>query len=154
MLSGAHILASRDVGSMFHDVLNAWVAEMKAEGHPLFRQVPHNFIMTPDAASYLICKAAGGRSLGAAGLRWATAACRPNADVPPDVLNNNIRMFMQRTHEHMPAFISATLSHLDSMQEIDPRWHVAIKSYPLAHRTRATEDRRLWHRKDGEVEPV
>lgn len=143
MLSGAHILASRDIGSLFHDILNDWAAEMKADGHPLFRNVPANFVMSPDAAAYRVCKDAGGRSIGNAGLRWAVAACRPNTDIQPDALDVNLRMFMQRTKEHMPAVTSAVLSHLADMQAADPKWHVAVKSYPLAPRTRAAEDRRL-----------
>ena len=143
ILSGAHILASRDIGSLFHDILNDWVREMKADGHPLFRNVPTNFVMSPDAAAYRVCRDAGGRSIGSAGLRWAAAACRPNADIGPDELNDNIRMFMRRTNEHMPAVTSAVLSHLDNMQAADSKWHAAVKSYPLAHRTRAAEDRRL-----------
>ena len=143
MLSGAHILASRDIGSIFHDILNSWAASMKAKGHPLFRQVPDTFIMTPDAAAHRVYKDAGGGSLGDSCLRWAVAACRPNARIHRDALDASIRMFLQKTHEHMPLVASATLSHLNDMQSMNPKWHEVVNSYPLARRTRATEDRRL-----------
>lgn len=143
VLSGAHILASRDTGTIDHEILNGWAADMRTRGDPMFKRIPDDFIMTPDIAARRVCKDLGGAAMGDVGLRWAVGACRPKSDVPSSVLDQSIRMFLNRTQEHMPDTTAAVRSCLDAMQAHDPRWHEVVKSYPLALRTRATEDRRV-----------
>ena len=141
MLSGAHILASHDTGTIKHEVLNAWVEKMKVDGHPLFRKVPRNFAMRPDDAVAMICKEQRGFTMGDAGLRWAVAACRPDKTLPRDALPDIVKRFMKRNRGHMPVTTAASMSRLDDLLANDPDWYDTINNYPLAPRTRATEAR-------------
>lgn len=142
MMSGAHILASHDIGTIQHDVLNAWVDKMKADRCHLFRNVPSNFAMKPDDLVAMVCKRQGySNTVGEAGLRWAVAACRPEKDFPPDTLADIIKRFMWRNREHMPNTTEASMMHFDDLLANDPNWRETISNYPLALRTRATEGR-------------
>lgn len=147
ILSGAHIIASDNLNSIRHAVLNNWLAKKKAQGHALLQQVPIPFVLDPDAAVDCRCEAvAPNKLVGHAALQWAMGACAPTAPVSASQLDGVLRRFLGNVHDAgVRATAQAADRRLDDMQALNPNgWMDELRAQsPLAHRTRDAEDRRL-----------
>ena len=94
-LAGAHIVASDNLRTIRHGVLNAWLADRKAEGHPLLQRVQIPFVLDPDETVYAKCRQLATADVGRQCLDWTLAACRPNnpAELSPMRLQGIVRRF-------------------------------------------------------------
>ena len=147
ILSEAHVIASDNLKSIRHAVLNNWLAKKKAEGHALLQQVPVPFVLDPDAAVDCRCEAvAPNKPVGHAALQWAMGACAPGDPVAASQLDGILRRFLSNVHDAgVRVAAQAATRRLDDMQALNPNgWmdELRIQS-PLAHRTRDAEVRRL-----------
>jgi len=146
-LAGAHIVSSDNLKTIRQGVLNAWLADRKAEGHPLLQNVQTPFVLDPDETAYAKCRHLGqaNDSFGQQCLEWALAACRPTdaANMQANRLHGIIRRFaanMQRA-----GFIAVGNSITETLDGMLP----GEREFNLRHaggaaeRTRASEDRRL-----------
>ena len=155
-LAGAHIVSSDNLRTIRHGVLNAWLADRKAEGHPLVQSVQIPFVLDPDATAYAKCRYLGeeehGRKLSGADesfgrryLGWTLAACRPAdaANMPLHRLEAIVRRFVTNVQRAGLVAVGGSIAEtLDSMGP-DEREFQLRHAGGRAERTRASEDRRL-----------
>ena len=144
-LAGAHIIASDNLKTIRHGVLNAWLAERKAEGHPLLQRVQVPFVLDPDETAYAKCRQLAKRDVGRQCLEWALAACRPNnaADLPAIRLQEIVRRFAANLER--AGFIAVGRGIADALDGMGPdERELALRhAGSNAERTRASEARRL-----------
>lgn len=147
ILSGAHIVASDNLRSIRHAVLNNWLAKKKSAGHVLLQHVPVPFLLDPDAAVACRCEAvAPNNPDGHAPLQWAMGACAPTAPVAAPQLDGILRRFLDNVHDAgAQVTAQAAERRLDDMQALNPDgWMDELRTQsPPAHRTRDAESRRL-----------
>ena len=143
-LAGAHIIASDNLKTIRHGVLNAWLAERKAEGHPLLEQVQVPFVLDPDETTFAKCRHLARKDVGGQCLEWALAACRPNSpDLPVARLQGIVRRFAANIQS--AGFIAVGRAIVDALDDMSPD----EREFNLRHaggnaeRTRASEERRL-----------
>lgn len=146
-LAGAHIISSDNLRTIRHGVLNAWLADRKAEGHPLLQQVQTPFVLDPDETAYAKCDRLGqeSRRFGRQYLEWALAACRPAdaATMPAARLNGIIRRFVANIQRAGLIAVGGGIEEtLDGMPADEREFHLR-RDGGAAERTRASEDRRL-----------
>ena len=143
-LAGAHIIASDNLKTIRHGVLNAWLAERKAEGHPLLEQVQVPFVLDPDETAYAKCRHLARKDIGSQCLEWALAACRPNnPDLPVTRLQGIVRRFAANIQS--AGFIAVGRAIVDALDDMsaDEREFNLRHAGGTAERTRASEERRL-----------
>ena len=147
ILSGAHMVASDNLRSIRHTVLNQWLERRKASGDPMLKHTPLPFVLDPDAAvDYRCASVAPNDPTGRLALRWAIGACAPNSSVPASQYDNILRRFLDNLYSAGARVTAQTAAdHLTDQQALHPNtWMDAlIAQSPLAHRTRDAEDRRL-----------
>ena len=146
-LAGAHIISSDNLRTVRHGVLNAWLADRKAEGHPLLQQVQTPFVLDPDETAYAKCDSLGqeNQPFGRQYLEWALAACRPAdaANMPAVRLNGIIRRFAANIQRAGLIAVGGGIAEtLDGMPPDEREFHLRHAG-GAAERTRASEDRRL-----------
>lgn len=154
-LAGAHIVSSDNLRTIRHGVLNAWLADRKAEGHSLLQKVQIPFVLDPDATAYAKCRHLGEEgerrfggeddSFGRQYLAWALAACRPAdaADMPFHQLEGITRRFVTNVERAGLFAVGGSMAEtLDGMGPDEREFHLRHAG-GNAERTRASEDRRL-----------
>ena len=146
-LAGAHIVSSDNLRTIRHGVLNAWLADRKAEGHPLLQKVQTPFVLDPDETAYAKCGHLGhaDQRVGRQYLEWALAACRP-ADaghMPLRQLHEIIHRFAANIQRAGLLAVGGGIAEtLDGMTPDEREFHLRHAG-GTAERTRASEDRRL-----------
>ena len=146
-LAGARIISSDNLRTIRHGVLNAWLADRKAEGHPLLQKVQTPFVLDPDETAYAKCHHLGqeNQRFGRQYLEWALAACRPAeaASLPTARLNAITRRFAANIQRAGLLAVGGGIAEtLDSMTPDEREFHLR-HARSAAERTRASEDRRL-----------
>ena len=146
-LAGAHIISSDNLRTIRHGLLNAWLADRKAEGHPLLQKVRTPFVLDPDETAYAKCHHLGvaDQPLGQRYLAWALAACRPAdaANMPLDQLNGIVYRFAANMQRAGLIAVGGDIAEtLDGMNPDEREFHLRHAG-DAADRTRASEDRRL-----------
>ena len=144
-LAGAHIIASDNLKTIRHGVLNAWLADRKAEGHPLLQQLQVPFVLDPDEAAYAKCRHLAREDVGLQCLEWALAACRRNnaSDLPAMRLQGIVRRFAANIQS--AGFIAIGRGIAEALDGMGPD----EREFALRHAggnaecTRASEARRL-----------
>ena len=144
-LAGAHIIASDNLRTIRHGVLNAWLAERKAEGSPLLQQVQVPFVLDPDETVYAKCRQLAKEDVGQQCLAWALAACRPNnaADLSAMRLQSIVRRFAANIGGAGFIAVGRGIAEaLDGMGPDEREFNLRFAG-SNAERTRASEARRL-----------
>lgn len=146
-LAGAHIVSSDNLRTIRQGVLNAWLADRKAEGHPLLQKIQTPFVLDPDETAYAKCRHLdqASQGFGRQCLEWALSACRPTdaANMPANQLNGIIRRFASNIQR--AGFVAVGSSITEALDGMSPD----ERDFNLRHiggsadRTRASEDRRL-----------
>ena len=144
-LAGAHIIASDNLKTIRHGVLNAWLEDRKAEGHPLLQRLQVPFVLDPDEAAYAKCRHLAKEDVGQQCLEWALAACRPNnaSDLPAMRLQGIVRRFAANIQS--AGFIAIGRGIAEALDGMGPdeREFALRHAGGYAERTRTSEARRL-----------
>lgn len=144
-LAGAHIIASDNLKTIRHGVLNAWLADRKAEGHPLLQHLQVPFVLDPDEAAYAKCRHLATEDVGRQCLEWTLAACRPNnaSELPAMRLQGIVRRFAANIQS--AGFIATGRGIAEALDGMSPdeREFALRHAGGYAERTRTSEARRL-----------
>ena len=146
-LAGACVISSDNLRTIRHGLLNAWLADRKAEGHPLLQKVQTPFVLDPDETAYAKCHHLGeaDQRFGQQYLAWALAACRPvdAANMPLGQLNGIVHRFTANIQRAGFIAVGGIIAEtLDGLSPDEREFHLRHAG-DAADRTRASEDRRL-----------
>ena len=144
ILAGVDAIASHNLNTILHEVLNEWLADQKGKGHPLMQNVQTPFILKPDTAMQRRRLETEAGELGWAACQWAAGACLPKEPLDGRRLDFILRRFLGHVGEGgLPAAAASGLECLSALQQAKPDdWMNALASQ-RAHRTQRAEDRRL-----------
>ena len=144
ILAGVDAIASHNLNTILHEVLNEWLADQKDKGHPLLQNDQAPFILKPDAAMQRRRLETGAGDLGWAACRWAAGACLPKDPSDERRFDFILRRFLEHIGDGgLPVAAASGLEWLSALQQAKPQGWTDDLAAQRAHRTQRAEDRRL-----------
>ena len=147
LLAGAQVVASHNLNSIRHAVLNEWLDERRGRADWKLQDIRVPFILDPDAAARARFRDLGaGRRFGDMCLDWALSACVPNE--PSSVSATRLEEIADRFTSNLAtagfaATAEAISGELAAMGARLLKERAVGMAESLAMRTRDAEDRRL-----------